>query len=464
MSDKFLGMVMTPLDVQLEGLAAVMDRIAATGATAIDCGRSLNLEAPAGEGHRAPPVDIDGTRRVFDRPVWGKRELQLYNYAVDEPDLALYEDTPYKPSPQPLPTELDRDIPTKIYEDARRRGWKVYNSTSPLVIPGLKDEDQMRWVDGAMPDPQRRVARQGCPNAPQVRAYAIARVLDTIGQDPQIDGICLDWLEFTTYLLEDHFLCFCDHCRRHMGELGYDPVRIEEDALILWDHLHQLTPSSLAAATRMSRSPGEVLELFTGHPGWLDLLRFKADAVRLAFTDIRRAMDQSGYGHVELVANGWAPPFNRSSGMDYARLPGAVQIVRPKLYTFHWSAMPRWYGQVLQAWNPELDESALIEAVKHWCQLPDANSAPRFAHYNIPGPDEDHPVNPQTFTSRIAEVVDQVGGKIPVQTLAHGYRPAPQWREKVEIVRHSAVDGMWVQRYCYLSDEKLDILGQAWNS
>ena len=31
MAGKFLGMVMTPLDVQVEGLDAVMDRIAATG-------------------------------------------------------------------------------------------------------------------------------------------------------------------------------------------------------------------------------------------------------------------------------------------------------------------------------------------------------------------------------------------------------------------------------------------------
>ncbi len=57
---KFLGIVMTPLDVQVEGLNAVMDRIQSTGATAINCGRTLNREATAETGFRAPPLDIDG--------------------------------------------------------------------------------------------------------------------------------------------------------------------------------------------------------------------------------------------------------------------------------------------------------------------------------------------------------------------------------------------------------------------
>ena len=69
---KFLGIVMTPLDVQVEGMNAVMDRIESTGATAINCGRILNRQSGPDTGFRAPPLDIDGYGRVFDRPVWGK--------------------------------------------------------------------------------------------------------------------------------------------------------------------------------------------------------------------------------------------------------------------------------------------------------------------------------------------------------------------------------------------------------
>ena len=50
--------------------------------------------------------------------------------------------------------------------------------------------------------------------------------------------------------------------------------------------------------------------------------------------------------------------------------------------------------------------------------------------------------------------------------LAHGYRPADQWKRKVATLRDCAsdglIDGIWVQRYCYLTDEKLAILGDIW--
>ena len=464
MARKFLGMVMTPMDVQVEGLGVVMDRIAATGATAIGCGRGISREAPKGGGDREPPLDIDGYERVLDRPAWGKRELYLEGFSAAKPDRPLYDDTPYKPPYKEPPPELDRDLPDKIYEDARGRGWKVCGSASPLDVPGLRGEDRMRWVDGSIPDPKRRVARQGCPSAPNVRAYTIAKVLDAIGHDPKIDGICIDWLEYTTYLLEDHFSCFCLHSKRHAEELGYNVGRMEADARALWDGLHQLTGASLEASRRITRNPSELLELLVRFPGWFDLLRFKADVVCGLYAEIRCAMDAAGYGNVELVANGWAPPFNRSSGMDYARLSGIVQSVRPKLYSFHWSALPRWYGQTLKAWNADLGESQLLTAIKEGFNLTDDIVHPTFAHYHIPGPDENHPVHPETFRQRIDEVVSQVAGRVPVFPLAHAYRPAAQWKRKVAIVRDSPADGMWVQRYCYLSDEKLRILGEIWGS
>ena len=86
---KFLGLVMTPLDVQVEGLNAVMDRIESTGATAINCGRILNRPSTVGAGFRAPPIDIDGYDRVFDRPVWGKERTVLRKFPQPTAKLIL---------------------------------------------------------------------------------------------------------------------------------------------------------------------------------------------------------------------------------------------------------------------------------------------------------------------------------------------------------------------------------------
>ncbi|MEO2003481.1 MAG: hypothetical protein ABGY41_05235, partial [Candidatus Poribacteria bacterium] len=349
-------MVMTPLDVQVEGLDAVMDRIAATGATAISTGRSVSREAVGSAGHRAPPLDIDGYDRVFDRPVWGKRELQIESFAVDRPDMSLYDATPYKPGYRDAPAGIDLDTPDRIVEDARSRGWEVYVGASPLSIPGLSADDSMRWPDGAVPDTKRRVARQGCPSAPKVRAYAVARVLDVVKAAAPVDGICLDWVEYTTYLLEDHFACLSAHSLKHAAELGYGAGRIARDVTALWDWLHDLDGAALERACAVAEGPSRLIDALLRHPGWGDFLSFKRDVVCGLYSDIRAALDAHGYAAVKLVANGWARPFNRSSGMDYAALAETVDAVRPKLYTFHWSAMPRWYAETLLGWNPGLGE------------------------------------------------------------------------------------------------------------
>ena len=60
-------------------------------------------------------------------------------------------------------------------------------------------------------------------------------------------------------------------------------------------------------------------------------------------------------------------------------------------------------------------------------------------------------------------MASQVSGRATVIPLAHGYVPLDQWKRTVSIIRDSKADGMWVQRYCYLSDEKILALANIWN-
>ena len=461
---KFLGLVMTPLDVQVEGLNAVMDYIESTGATAINCSRVLNRPATSDTGFRAPPLDIDGYDRVFERPVWGKRELYLESFRSQKPDLSWYADTSYKPTWKSFPSDLDADLPNRIFEAAQDRKWRIYTSVTPLVVPNLKNEDRMQWINSQFPDPDRRVANQGCPSSPNVRTWAIACVLDEISQQPTPDGVCLDWVEYTTYLLEDHFSCFSSYSQKQMASLGYEAEKIEGDVLALWKYLHSLTSDRLEHISQILNSPSQLLDLLIRFPGVYDFFRFKSDVIFGLYRDIRLAMDQAGFAQVELVANGWPAPFNRSSGMDYARLAKIVQSVRPKLYTFHWSTLPRWYGQVLKNWNPNLAVSAILQAVKNWFCLPDSIDRPTWSDYYIPAPRDRHPVHFETFANRINEVVGQVSGRVPVLPLAHGYVPLEQWKRTISIIQNSQADGMWVQRYCYLSNEKIAALASIWNA
>jgi hypothetical protein len=58
--------------------------------------------------------------------------------------------------------------------------------------------------------------------------------------------------------------------------------------------------------------------------------------------------------------------------------------------------------------------------------------------------------------------VDQVGGRCRCYAYAHSYRSEAQWKRMIAVVRDSRVDGMWVQRYEYMNDNKLAALKGMW--
>ena len=469
-TEKSLGISVAPPAVQCEGLNAIFDRIAETRACAISTGMGLSEPVARGEGVRQPPVDIDGYERLLDRPWWGRRELWVRSYRTHACDDALFADTPYRPGGALAPAHLDRDLPHKILAEAHDRGIQAHLQFGVTGVPGLRPEDAWRYPDGSQPDPDRRVARQGCLNSPHVRAYVLGVVRDAVRQYPEADGLFLDWVEYTVYDLRDHFACTCEHCRQRAGDQGYDWERILHDVRALWYHLHNLDARDLEHTRRLMRHPWELVELLQTYPGWLEFLRFKADTVTGLYRAVRQAMDDEGAADMELGANGWAPPFNRSSGLDYRALAEICHCVRPKLYTFHWSVLPRWYGQILREWNPKLAESQILDTLIDVLDLPDDLAPRSFAQYHIPAPEENHPARPECWRAKLDEVIAQTrasrdeGGELGrCYAYAHSYRPTAQWKRMVAVVRDSDVDGMWVTRYSYLNDDKLAVLRDMWH-
>jgi hypothetical protein len=214
---------------------------------------------------------------------------------------------------------------------------------------------------------------------------------------------------------------------------------------------------------RIHDNPSELVELLTSYPGWLQFLKFKAESVVGFYKQVRQLMDDLGFEGNLLSARGWCPPWNRSSGMDYRALAEVCDAITPKLFTFDHAAMPRWYGESLMAWNPELSESQILDALIAWMNLPDNFERRSFANYHIPAPTEEHPVKLEAYQTRLDEVVDQVEGRAPCYPISHPYLPASQWKRMLTLIRDSRADGMWVNMYGYLSDDRLRILKQIWS-
>ena len=136
----------------------------------------------------------------------------MQSYRTYEADEQLYAATPYRAEGAIAPENLDRDLLHQILAAAHARSMQAHVQIAPTVVPGLRARDQVHCPDGSFPDPERRVARQGCLSNPAVRAYALALVRDTARHFPEADGLFLDWVEYTVYDLPDHFACMCPHC------------------------------------------------------------------------------------------------------------------------------------------------------------------------------------------------------------------------------------------------------------
>jgi hypothetical protein len=71
-------------------------------------------------------------------------------------------------------------------------------------------------------------------------------------------------------------------------------------------------------------------------------------------------------------------------------------------------------------------------------------------------------VSAEAQRRRIGQAISQGGGELSVTPLVHGYGPLEDVAGRFELVAGSRADGVWINRYGYLSDEKLDAVGDIW--
>ena len=459
---RFLGVVVPTIYLQHEGVTEVLETLEKSGANAVCVHPTVARIVQPGQGTRFPDLHVDGYRRVLERPLSGAAEIQLLSFSAHDPDARLYEAGTYSPIRGHAGEKLVR--PNAVHEaidEARARGMAVHLQASPLTLPGLRHEDAPVGVDG-MTDAGPRVAEVACINNPAAQAYGLALVADILASYPGLDGVILDWAEYPAYQLHEIFTCFCDHCADEASSLGIPWDQVRSDVGRLWERLHSLRTDDLRVMRRTLESPSVLLELLAHAPGILDFLRFKAVSVSRFYEAVAAAVRSSVQPEVALSARGWAPPWNRASGFDYSKLAETCGVIAPKLFSFDYTALPRWYGEPLQRWNPALPEAELVETLLSVLDLADTPGRTQLRDFQIPSPNEPHPMDKGCYQRRIAELIDQVGGRAACRPIAHAYGPLVEWTRTLEVLRDSEVDGIWVQMYGYLGDEKLRVMRDTW--
>ena len=462
---KLLGVTVLPEYIQSEGIDGLLDNLTRIGANAVATSPYLMEEADPGTGQREPPADANaGNVRLLDRPLFGKREVYVKTAPSFEPDRALYAGMRYQPSEPTALTRHKGPLLNDFIRAAKSRGIRVYFQVQAAIPPGYRvqfggpvEADRAKLPDGTIPE--RRLAKNGSLASPHILAYEHALIRDLIRNYPDLDGLRIDWPEYPPYFLDSVFLDFSYHAERAAEELGFPFDRMRRDVGNLYSKLHGgLRDSDLEPwAEDADGGRFHLLRLLSDYPGVAAWLRFKASLVEQMIAGFRRTMNESGGEAMELLPNAFPPPWTIVSGMDFRRVAQHSTAISCKLYTMHWPMMLRFYGDQILSANPGLSSSLLARALVRWLDIADDGGLGTVEAYSYPPPDVPHPVGSRAQARKILQA-QREAGDTPVYVLAHGYGPLEDFRRRLEVARDAGVHGYWVNRYAYLSDDKLEVI------
>ncbi len=432
-----LGVTVMPEWIQSEGIDQVLDNLERAGVTAVATSPYVMAESDAENAGREPPIDAGaGKVRLLDRPLWGKRELRCITAPGYEPDRLLYRGLAYQPSE---PTELTRREGPKVgafLEAAKARGFDVQLQVQAAIPPGYRvqfggplEADMPRLPDGRLHP--HRVDKNGSLASPEIIAYTTALIRDIAAAYPMIDALRIDWPEYPPYDFKAWFFDFSEHAVRAASTRGYDVEAMRTDCLYL-----MTDPAPLIEQGR------------DAHPGFAALQHFKADLTVDLVRSCRGALPSS----MRLVIHAFPPPWSDLSGMDFARVAEAADDIAVKLYTMHWPMMLQNYRRhVTDAGMPE------DRATEGLLRLFDTGGGPTF-HY--PEPDEDHPASAEAQIRKIEAARSSAAGQAGILPSAHAYGPINDVLQRVATALEAGDGQAWINRYGYLSDDKLSALGR----
>ncbi|MEO1017151.1 MAG: hypothetical protein AAFY56_05600 [Pseudomonadota bacterium] len=465
---KTIGVTVMPEWFQSEGIEPVLDRLQAIGVTAITTSPCVLEACPEGEGSREPPGDAgSGKVRVLDRALWGKQELWMKVAPAFIADMSLYQGLRYQPAEPTDLTHAEGHVVDDAIKAIRARGMRVELQVQAAIPPGYKvqfggprEEDHPRLPDGSLAI--ERVDKNGSLASPHIVDYGCALLQDIVRHYPGIDAIRLDWPEYPPYSLESWFFDFSEMAMQRGTEWGFamDAIRRECDearqAL-----LGKLDNRHLEIALAGDGGLSALGALLVSYPALAELMKLKARLASSMLNTYGGTVREASGGTIGLVAHSFPPPWHLLSGLDPAQLQPPVEGIGFKLYTMHWAMMLQGYHDQLMTHNPALDRELLAKALIHIFDIADRGDNASLADLHYPEPDDNHLAGREAMKRKIAIARNATPATIQVATMSHAYGPVDDFAARFAVALDAPGEAVWVNRYGYLSDAKLNAVAAA---
>jgi hypothetical protein len=447
-----LGIIVFPEFFQTEGVAQVLDNLQKrTGLDAIATSPYVMRPTHDGDGGREPPIDGGkGSVRLLDRPLWGRRELFVRTSVAYEPNRAFYVGLRYQPPAPDTHTSADGALVSQALAQARQRGLRTYLQIQAAIPPGYRvqfggpdPDDEPRHVDGSLV--ADRLDKNGSLASPHIRDYTVALLKDLAHAYPEIDGFHIDWPEYPPYTLDSAFLDFGSHAKAAAARMGLDFGAMVADATRYHAWLTQrLTLDELA------RGAAAIAD----YPGVVAMCDFKARLAAECAAAWRAAVPDK-----QIVLRSFPPPWTAISGFSFEAMAPFADAISVKLFTMHWPMMVGSWTARLRRDNPALGSAKSVAPLV--AKLFDVADTPEEfgdAIGQYPEPDAVHPVGNAAIARKI-ETARRMSAPTSVYAMAHGYGPVDDFQTRLSTAWASSDRKVWINRYGYLSDEKLDAIG-----
>lgn len=441
-----------------EGIEAVLDSLERARATIVAVCPRVAVPCGGSEGEIAPPSDADSSVREFDRPLWNRTSLRLRYGPTFAGGSFGWSRSRYQLAPANDLTRVHGSILGRFIDSACMRGLKVYLQVGAASPPSLHNDDRPRLPDGKLP--AERLADTASLASPDVHEYVRGFAAELLSHYPRVNGIRIDWPETPCYTLGEGFLDFSQHVARFAAENNFDYGAIRASTGRVWRRLNGgLSNTDLERLSSLPDTDTAALAAWWPEEPMLhEWLRLKR-ALSVRIIGIwREALNSVGPGY-ELSANSFMPPFSCLSGFDFESAGGACQAVAPKFYTMHWLQIARFWSDHLLRANTGLDPRLLTRAIARLWQLDPVPVGAGLDHFRYPRPDEHHAVSNAVLFRNLDHARRLTPDSVALTPIVHGYGPLGDFARRFGVACREGVAAIWVNRYGYLSDAKLDVIG-----